>query len=80
MLIASLNNRKEGPEEEVNVLFTYNTDFMDQGFGQAVLDTGCVKSVGSTKKVNAFMNMLHPATRQKIRIESSNRVFKFGGG
>ena len=26
------------------------------------------------------MNTLHPATRAKIRVESSNRVFKFGGG
>ena len=79
-LIASLSSKKEGPEEEVAVLLNYNTDFMDQGFGQIVLDTGCVKSVGSTKKLNAFINTLHPATRQKIRIESSNRVFKFGGG
>ena len=79
-LLASLSDKKKGPEEEVNVLFTYNNDLMDKGFGQVVLDTGCVKSVGSTVRVNAFMNTLHPATRAKIRVESSNRVFKFGGG
>ena len=45
-----------------------------------MLDTGCVESVGADIWVNNFINFLHPSTRKLIKVESSNRVFKFGGG
>ena len=81
-LLATLADKKTGPEEEVKILLTYtlNTDVIKQGYGQVVLDSGCVKSVGSTVRVNGFINTLHPATRAQIKVEPSSRVFKFGGG
>ena len=48
--------------------------------GQVVLDTGCVESVCATKWLNTFIGYLHPSTRKMIKVEPSNRVFKFGGG
>ena len=75
-------SEKKGPEDEVKILLTYtlNSDLIHQGYSQVVLDSGCVKSVGSTARVNGFINTLHPATRARIKVEASNRVFKFGGG
>ena len=48
--------------------------------GQVVLDTGCIESVASSEWINAFIEYLHPSTRKLVKVEKSNRVFKFGGG
>ena len=82
-LLASLqgtSNKK--PKEEVNVCYTHvhTTKLDNTGFGEVVLDTGCIKSVSSTVRLNAFLSKLHPATRDRVRVEHSSRVFKFGGG
>ena len=82
-LIASLNIGGENKkEEEIGVLVchTLHTDMLQAGFGQVVLDTGCIKSVCASKWLNTFLNTLHPATRDRVKVEKSNRVFKFGGG
>ena len=48
--------------------------------GEAVLDTGCIESVGGHEWANGFIGSLHPNTREKIIVEPSKRRFKFGGG
>ena len=48
--------------------------------GEAVLDTGCIESVGGHEWANGFIGSLHPNTREKIVVEPSKRRFKFGGG
>ena len=81
-LLASLQGTSNKKKEEVNVCYAhvYNADLANTGFGEVVLDTGCIKSVSSTARLNSFFSKLHPATRDRIRVEHSNRIFKFGGG
>ena len=81
-LIASLTlgDKRKGKEVMVLVSHILNTETEDTPHGQVVLDTGCVKTVSSTKWLNTFISRMHPATREKIKVEPSDKVFKFGGG
>ena len=93
VLMASLqakpSTKSNKKEEEIKVCYTTlltnlvlsaEVDDIGRVFGEVVLDTGCIKSVASTKWINTFLNALHPSTRDKVKIDHSNRTFKFGGG
>ena len=81
-LIASLKIGGDRHDNEVNVLVSHilNNEVIKAGLGEVVLDTGCIKSVTSSKWLNNFIESLHPSTRERIKVDKSDRVFKFGGG
>ena len=73
-----------GPEKELTILnVSVMSAIMEEKIehpGAVVFDTGCVETVASYEWLNTFLEYLHPATKKLVKVESSKKVFRFGGG
>ena len=73
-----------GPEREFKVMnVSIMSALLDKKVhhpGAVVFDTGCVETVASVDWINTFLEYLHPATKKLVKVESSQKVFRFGGG
>ena len=63
-----------GPKQEDLCLFT------SEARNSAVLDSGCTASVAGQSWVDCYLQTLDDDQQANIKIQPSNRLFKFGGG
>ena len=70
---------------EKAVLFTGNKPqetlvLLAESANSAVLDSACTSTVAGETWMNCYMDSLEPAIRDKVVEQSSDTMFKFGGG
>ena len=73
------------PNVENGVLFTGNKPqetliLLAESAYSAVLDSACTSTVAGEAWINCYMDSLDPSIRDKVVEQSSDTLFKFGGG
>ena len=53
---------------------------MDQALRKIIVDTGCIETVCGKVWLNDVLNMMDDHSRKLVRVYSSTKIFRFGGG